>query len=172
MIIQACQATNHTALPSEYFDAAVASPCENRGGNTSFTLTTTESQTFEDSAVILSRPHTALLFATSEGQPARRGAFTAAIAAQIMTADGRKDISSMFDLAVHETIPVARFKYQQIPEMRKTTSKKLIFPPALHNAGNISPEQTQLVVCRSTLFFNLMMVTNCFVICLSIYCGR
>ena len=152
VIIQACRTTSHTLLPSEYFDAAVP-PCE----TTHITLT---------------RPHTVLLLATSEGQPARRGAFTAAIAAQIMTADGRKDISSMFDLAVHETIPVARFKYQQIPEMRKTTSKKLIFPPALHNAGNISPEQTQLVVCRSTLFFNLMILTNGFGICVSIYCRR
>ena len=157
LIIQACQATTHTALPSEYFDAAVASPCENRGGNKSFTLTSTESQTFEDSDVILTRPHTALLFATSEGQPARRGAFTAAIAAQIMTADGRKDISSMFNLAVREMVHDARFEYQQIPEMRKTTGKKLIFPPALHNAGNISPEKTQLVVCRPTLFFNYII---------------
>ena len=153
VIIQACGGNSHTELPSEYFDAAAAAP-------------------YESTLVTLTMPHTVLLLATSEGQQARRGAFTAAIAAQIMTADGRKDISSMFDLAVHEMVHDDRFEYQQIPEMRKTTSKTLIFPPALHDAGIISPEQTQLVVCRPTLFFKLMMVTNVFVICLSIYCRR
>ena len=139
VIIQACRTTSHTLLPSEYFDAAVP-PCE----TTHITLT---------------RPHTVLLLATSEGQPARRGAFTAAIAAQIMTADGRKDISSMFDLAVREMIPDARFEYEQIPEMRKTTSKHSYFlQPCITQEYLTGTEST----CGMYVCFNETTIFLCF----------
>ena len=135
VIIQACQATSHTELSSEYFDAKAA---DSREVSTHIAVT---------------RPHAVILIllATIAGQHARRGAFTAAIAQQFKTADGRKDISSMFDLAVREMIPDARSEYEQIPEMRRSTNKTLIFPPAVHNTGNISPEQNQLVVCMFVL---------------------
>lgn len=75
--------------------------------------------------IVLDRPHTVLLLATVTGGVALRGAFTGAIAEAFRKADGKIDICEMFHEAVN-----SMSNDEQIPEMRVTTRKLLILPPA------------------------------------------
>ena len=85
----------------------------------------------DNTHIVLSRPHTVLLLATVRGGTAIRGAFTQAMADQFRYADGKPDISVMFDRASkimdkREDCPYI----SQCSELRKTTKKQLILQPA------------------------------------------
>ena len=85
----------------------------------------------KDTHITLTRTHTVLLLATVRGGKARRGAFTGAMADQFRYADGKTDISVMFDRASKIIDEREDCQYVgQCPEFRKTTKKQLILPPA------------------------------------------
>ena len=85
----------------------------------------------QDTHITLTRPHTVLLLATVRGGKAQRGAFTGAMADQFRSADGKTDISVMFDRASEIMDEREDCQYiGQCPEFRKTTKKQLILPPA------------------------------------------
>ena len=67
-----------------------------------------------------------LLLGTVTGGLAIRGAFTGAIAEVVRRSDGKTDICEMFHKAVDNMSDE-----EQTPEMRATTKKLLILPPAV-----------------------------------------
>ena len=82
----------------------------------------------------LLRPNTVLFLASVRGGLALRGAFTGAVADVLLTADGATDISAMFDNAAGMILGNMDCKsIHQLPELRKTTSKRLILPPTSGN---------------------------------------
>ena len=85
----------------------------------------------QDTHITLTRPHTLLLLATVRGGKAIRAAFTGAMADQFRSADGKTDLSVMFDRASEIMDEREDCQYiGQCPEFRKTTKKQLILPPA------------------------------------------
>ena len=74
-----------------------------------------------------------LLIATVRGGVAYRGVFTGAMADQFRSADGEKDINTMFTLAASLTAQklVERNMPEQTPKLESTTNKFLILPPVV-----------------------------------------
>ena len=108
-------------------------PSLHAGSSTSDPAPVQHSNPQQDTHITLTRPHTVLLLATVRGGRAVRVAFTGAMADQFVIADGKKDISAMFDCAVR-SLRKGRDEQteEQIPEFRKTTDNVLILPPALN----------------------------------------
>ena len=86
--------------------------------------------------IVLRRPHTVLLLATLTGGLAIRGAFTGALADQIRAADGKTDIYRMFNSAADNMIRFNPACENQRPEMRISTQKLLVLPPAVNNVAS------------------------------------
>lgn len=93
--------------------------------------------------IILTRPHTLLLLATTRGGNAVRGAYTGALANQIRKADGKTDMFSMHTTAVNEMKSKDPKTHNQHPEMRSTLAKDLVLPAQPSQPG--SEKRTSLV---------------------------
>ena len=104
--------------------------------------------------ITLLRPHTVLLLATVRGGKAVRGAFTGAMADQFRIADGKKDISAMFDCAVR-SLRKGRDERteEQIPEFRKTTDNVLIPPPASNLIQKAAKSVRRKVIKRKNFWY-------------------
>ena len=128
MVIQACQVfRTHGVVPSQPSESTPATPSQ-------------VTDPHNNKHIVLRRPHTMLLLATVTGGLAIRGAFTGALADQIRASDGKTDIYCMFNKAVNSMIrnEPACVELGQIPEIRATTDKSLILPPAITNTNNTS----------------------------------
>ena len=82
-----------------------------------------------DAHITLTRPNTVLHQATVGGGLACRGAFTGAMADEFRSADGKKEIYSMFVSASARVKQGAYHGAYQIPKLESTTDKHLILPP-------------------------------------------
>mgnify|MGYP001792504309 FL=1 len=124
MLIQACQEANIALLVTEATTGATAEPDP---------APTQLSDPHRDQHITLTRPHTVLLLATVRGGVAYRGVFTGAMADQFRSADGEKDINTMFTLAASLTVQklVERNVPEQTPKLESTTNKFLILPPVV-----------------------------------------
>ena len=76
--------------------------------------------------IILNRSDTLLLLSSMRGGYARRGAYTGALAGELARADNKTDVCEMHGNAVRKMR--ATGDEEQIPEMRSTLTRKLIFP--------------------------------------------
>ena len=126
MVIQACQVfSTYGVLPSQRSESDPATPSQ-------------VTDPHNNKHIVLRRPHTVLLLATVTGGLAIRGAFTGALADQIRVSDGKTDIYCMFNRAVNSMIrnEPACVELDQIPEIRATTDKSLILPPAIFTDPN------------------------------------
>ena len=122
MLLQACQVAD---APSSMNSSVVQSD----------PAPTQLSDPQKDQHITLTRPHTVLLLATVREGVAYRGVFTGAMADEFRTADGKKDIYTMFNTAataMEGLIPEGHSA--QNPEFRSSTKKMLVFPPALFTA--------------------------------------
>ena len=120
MVIQACQVfRTHGVVPSQPSESTPATPSQ-------------VTDPHNNKHIVLRRPHTMLLLATVTGGLAIRGAFTGALADQIKASDGKTDIYCMFNRAMNIMIrnEAACAELGQVPEIRATTDKNLILPPA------------------------------------------
>ena len=116
MVVQACQvfSTFNVVQQTALSNADPAVPCQ-------------VVDPHRNKHIVLRRPHTVLLLATVTGGLAIRGAFTGAIAEVVRRSDGKTDICEMFHKAVDNMSDE-----EQTPEMRVTTKKLLILPPAVN----------------------------------------
>ena len=112
VIIQACQDVTVTS-PS----APAATQADARRGN----------PPLEKHSIESTRPHTLLLMSTmARGGPAKRGAFTGALAKQIAKADGRTPIYHM--IAEAKVDMDRTITDNQTSEVRDTLKRKLVLP--------------------------------------------
>ena len=120
MLIQACQDNSSLA---EVLGTDTAVP-------------TSISDPLQNQHVKLQRPDTVLMLASVREGKALRGAFTGAIADELRSADGKKDIFKMFQRASRTvaTDPEC-MKVDQHPELRATNTKDLVLPPAEPGRG-------------------------------------
>ena len=84
----------------------------------------------ESTYVTLTRPHTALLFATVRGGLAERGAYTIALADKLASSKRRKDIYDIHRRAVKELRK--NHGIEQTPEFRSTLEKEFVLPGISH----------------------------------------
>lgn len=108
MLIQACQKSAAVPETDPAFPVHANDPLKNQH-------------------ITLKRRHTVLLLATVREGLAKRGAFTRAMAEEFRSADGKKDISEMFNRAVERLMTDPSCRYQ-VPEYRQTTSRHLVLP--------------------------------------------
>ena len=115
MLIQACQVASPGAAGASFLDPAPVQISDPQ----------------QDTHTTLTRPHTVLLLATVRGGTAIRRVFTQAMADQFKSADGKTDISVMYDRASEIMDEGEDSQYMsQCSEFRKTTKIQLILPPA------------------------------------------
>ena len=126
MLIQACQrySTDGVLPPPEYCLLEERDPA----------VTNAYSDSSSNTQIVLKRPHSVLLLATVSGGEAFRGAFTGAIAEELRSADGVKDIYKMFNDGTHKM----NLGLLQTPEFRCTTNKSLVVPEAHLNNSLVS----------------------------------
>ena len=125
MVIQACQLSplDGMYVTAQQGDESLDAPVPHR----------TEDPHY-NKHIVLTRPHTILMLATVTGGEAIRGAFTGALAHQILESDGKIDIGIVFDKAVRKMKKDEPLCSNQWPELRKVTDKSLFLPPALNQA--------------------------------------
>ena len=117
-MIQACQ--DNTLLAGEFTD----------------TVPTPVSDPLQNQHVTLRRRHTIVMLAAARGGKAVRNKFTTAIADELKEADGIKHVCQMFNSAAEKIATDPKcMQVKQCPELRQTTTKRLVLPAIVPGRG-------------------------------------